>query len=148
MRAAGIIAALSPNTRWEVNIAAAAEFYRDQSASLHVYTQMAKATLIYGGAEPVDVLRGPKELAFYRNISDPAGSTAVTVDRHAARAALGWGFSIDEISLRLGRVRVYGKVAESYRRLAAGIGLVPCQLQAIIWLVYRREFADIDSIPF
>jgi hypothetical protein len=94
-RAAGVIAALSPRERWSVNVRNAAQLigWIDSDAGLEerprltFETQQRKAERIGYYEDALDVLRGPKERAFYKAIvGDP---DAVVVDTWAYRIAEG-----------------------------------------------------------
>lgn len=82
-RAAGVIAALSPRKRWSTNVSAAAVLvgavdHGTPIPSVHFKHQQAKAEEIARYGDPLNVLSGPKERAFYKAIiGDP---DAVTVD--------------------------------------------------------------------
>ena len=146
---AGIIAALSPNTAWDINIRIAREFPLEPGRNVHTKLQCSKARRILEGEPPARVLRGLKERAFYANIARPHLSRAVTIDRHAARVALGYNLTVDEINNRIKRVGVQPKITRAYTRIAREYCALPSQIQAISWLAYRRAFSDkVDSIPF
>lgn len=135
---AGIVAALSPQTAWDnarhgrpherPNLDIAERFVAT-GANVHTSHQVAKARAILDGADPLDTLRGPKERAFYLNLSRPGATDAVTVDRWAARAV--------GAPERL-TARTYERVADTYRRAAKRIGISPDALQAAVWAEVRR----------
>jgi hypothetical protein len=79
-------------------------------------------------------LSGPKVCAFYDNLLNPVTSRAVTVDCWAYRAAC------DDLHApaRWLTQKQYNGVAEGYLRSAAIIGAIPCQFQAVVWVVARR----------
>jgi hypothetical protein len=145
--AAGVIAALSPNNRWERNT-------RDAEALIRVYEMggnvdackvstfgknKAKAIDILMGAEPLDVLGGLKVRAFYSCI---IGGNDVCVDGHAYSIWLGQRvatFSTPKISERL-----YCTIAADYCRAAQQINQITgkcytgAQVQAITWVTWRN----------
>jgi hypothetical protein len=133
-QAAGIIAALSPQTPWSRNMAIADTFCRTGDAGT-LRGSVRKARAIRAGADPLAVLKGPKTTAFYANILDPSGPE-VTIDRHAADVACG---------VRRGRayrpeIRMesgYHQVADAYRAVAAELGMRGNVVQAITWLAWR-----------
>lgn len=135
-RAAGVIAALSPQVSWTRNEVMAREvyFYGDTRG---LRSNVDKARAIHAGADPDDVLGGNKVRAFYANIADPENSPAVTVDRHAYDVARGRrGTDADRTDLAL--PRVYGAFVAAYERAAHASGLTPLQVQAATWVAWRR----------
>ena len=138
--AAGLIAALSPQQAWDVNCDNATRLVIDPSIRVHTDLQMGKALEIYDGADWREILKGPKELSFADNISNPRRSQAVTIDRHAVKLALGSIVAKDKYGPEqiLRRVGVYETIAEAYRAAAKRTGNLPLELQAITWLVERE----------
>lgn len=134
-RAAGILAALSPQQTWQGNLAAAAAIYAGEAPTFATGPNIAKARAIHDGGEPLDVLGGPKVRAFYANIvGDP---NVVTIDRHAVDAARGrrGAYATHNTS----SVHVHAAFVEAYRRVAAEVGETPANLQAIVWVTWRRQ---------
>jgi hypothetical protein len=142
-RAAGVIAALSPQNMWSANLDAAGRVIRAADSlltrcpSVHTTAMCEQAWRIArGGEDPLDVLNGPKVRAFYRNITGDL--TAVTVDRWAARVAL--GTPRGEPAPLLHRQR-YDRIARAYRMAAEHANVPPCHVQAAVW-VHIRGKAD------
>lgn len=140
-RAAGIIAALSPQKGWQLNQALADDLVRTETCG-QTERNVWKARSILFGEDPTTVLAPPnparitgrKVRSFFDNIVDPKRSTAVTVDRHAldiVTATYGNTISLDDA----GR---YDRVADAYRDAAALVGLRPHEIQAITWVTWRR----------
>src|SRR4051794_34841486 len=70
---AGVIAALSPRTSWELNVRWARELARAYAAGetcprIGTTANRRKAWEIAAGADPLEVLSGPKVRAFFGNI--------------------------------------------------------------------------------
>lgn len=135
---AQIIAIISPRCAWDDNLkwARMAAFDNDLSPKSRVIrSNYEKARKIATGTPIEELCRGPKVLSFRRCIADP-NSTAVVVDSHAGRIALGDGFDEEE----LGRLisRFYSEIADAYRAAAAIRELHPCMVQAITWLQHRE----------
>lgn len=148
---AGCLAALSPSTPWDQNV----EMYlnvaagREELRQSGLFLQRAKDCLT---SDPGSVLGGPKVRNFWRNIADPAHCGFVTIDRHALSIVFGGvgeqasgphsnkvGRLSDAFLKRAMRGRgTYTYLAAFYRSAARQRGLVPCQLQAVTWLVWRR----------
>ena len=150
--AAGVIAALSPNNRWERNIIDAEALIKAYTLggdydALKVCTfhkNKAKAIAILAGESPLDVLSGLKVRAFYECI---IGHDSVCVDGHAYAIWLGQRVPTSKtpkISEKL-----YNQIASDYRLAARQINEItgcfyaPCQVQAITWVVWRNLTAGI-----
>lgn len=131
-KVAAIIAALSPQTRWRSNVEAAnAVLWGDLAeARRHCYrANIDKADRIARGADPADVLGGPKVRAFWANLS--GDTDAVTVDVWATRAATA--------GRRSDPGNAYARIANAYKAAAWAVGESPRDFQAIIWLAARPD---------
>lgn len=89
-----------------------------------------QAWSIAHGADPLDVLNGPKVRRFYLNIT--GDHSVVTVDVWAARAA--------GVDGKLTGAR-YLAVERAYQNAARIVGMTPRDLQAAVW-VHTRGSAD------
>jgi len=138
-RAAGVIAALSPNTKWNRNVVLAARTYSEGFSSGTLTDNMRKADAIYNGADPADVLGGPKTRAFAEMIADPTNAHHVVVDRHAVSIALGRVASDGDIHATIGTPKRYEAMANEYRAAASILGVSPSIVQAVTWLVWRES---------
>jgi hypothetical protein len=133
---AGVIAALSPRCQWATNVAGARRMLLAAAAGEGepvvggVRSNRAKAWAIAQGADPGDVLSGPKVCAFFANIMGDVES--VTIDVWAARAAEG------RENPHAPKRRRYRLCEETYRRAARRHGITPRDAQAAVWTVYRR----------
>lgn len=144
---AGVIAALSPNNRWERNIRDAealikAYSFGEELDTIKVSTfgrNKQKALQILRGESPLDVLGGRKVRSFYQCI---IGGEDVCIDGHAYSVWLGQRISTSstpKISDKL-----YDKIAEDYRTATKQINQItgqdyrPSDVQAITWVVYRK----------
>lgn len=147
-KVAGIISALSPATNWERNKVDAHNFialainddamsgkygtYKNNVWKALEIFNLDRATKSNVGA----ILRGKtgyKTESFFYNIYD-LDSQEVTIDRHAIKGANnvyeGGSVSLTEKRYRDSE-RAYQKVAKKYN-------LKPYQVQAIVWVTYRR----------
>jgi hypothetical protein len=131
---AGMIAALSPNKPWTINIDLVLQVLRHRDAKQYK-GQVAKALAILDGSDPLDVLNGPKERAFFECFADPDGTNAVTIDGHAFSAWM--GRLIYTSRARVSR-RLYRLAQADYVKAARQVALKPHQIQAITWLAHRR----------
>lgn len=136
---AGILAALSPRTDWPQNKAKAEQLIAT-GETYGLTNGINKAKRILAGEAPADVLSGPKTRAFYANLADPLGSTAVTVDTHAVNAAAGQVLTDQGLKRILGPAGGYEHVADAYRSAARLLGVAPHVVQATVWVVWRNRF--------
>jgi len=72
--------------------------------------------------------QAPKTWAFWQNLWQPDDPEPVTLDS--------WMFRSHGLSVRA-NLCAYQALAQAYRRLAPQLGLLPNQLQAIVWLHAR-----------
>jgi hypothetical protein len=154
-QAVGVIAALSPNNKWERNCADADRlihaYLSDHDLSLTKVctynTNKQKAINILSlDTESLDseaivsILNGRKITAFFRSImGDP---NAVCVDGHAYSVFIGQRIPTSKTP-NIGKVlyetiqRAYCLVAERSYEIC-GHKLTPTQVQAVTWVTYRR----------
>ena len=147
--AAGVIAALSPNNRWERNLLDADSMIRAYSAGVHdaadsikVSTfnrNKIKALNILSGDDCLQVLGGLKVRAFYDCI---LAGDSVCVDGHAY--AIWTGEYIPTTKTPKITPKLYEAISADYRLAAVTINSIlqaeysAAQIQAITWLVWRR----------
>jgi hypothetical protein len=139
---AGMIAALSPQKTWTINVRLVFQVLRTRDGGQYK-VQVKKAAAIADGADPLSVLKGPKERAFFECLFDPDHTQAVTVDGHAF--SIWMGVRIYVTRVRLSR-RLYRIAEGDYQRAAKQVGLRPHQLQAITWLCHRRMHNSLGFI--
>lgn len=133
---AGIIAALSPRARWSTNLewaraVARAAAQRKACPAVSTRSNRAMAWRIAKGADPLNVLMGPKVRAFYRAICGE--SDAVCVDIWAIRVACGEDFAPTR--------KQSAEIAAAYVVAAEARGIPPREIQAVTW-VHARGAAD------
>ncbi len=140
-----VIAALSPNNKWTRNLVNAdaliGAFIRGDgidSVKVSTYHKMkAKAWDIlaarpdYDGAKAM--LKGQKITSFFMDIM---GEFNVTIDGHARNIAYGERVGLTDDRTNIG-VREYRALQAAYEEAARRVGLMPYQLQAITWRVWR-----------
>ena len=136
--AAGVIAVLSPQMKWEPNVRLAdialSRDWKKLSNSQGLHDSKRKAySLVENG--DFTAVAGPKVEPFFWSLLYPERfEDRVVVDTHAANIWRGvregetWGISD----------RMRAKMERDYRDVAAAVGLTPQALQAITWIVWRR----------
>jgi hypothetical protein len=124
--AAGVVAALSPQTRWRKNVEGArCVFQREDWRVVGYGANKRKARRIADGASPVEILGGDKVCAFWANL---VGSrTAVTIDVWATRAALGIQGGVRYQAEQPKGTR-YKRFANAYTSAAEIVGETPPRL--------------------
>jgi len=140
-----VIAALSPNNKWSRNVANAATliaaFIRGDgidSVKVSTYHKMkAKAWDILAARPDYDgakrMLKGQKITSFFMDIM---GEFNVTIDGHARNIAYDERVGLTDDRTNIG-VREYRALQSAYEAAAQRLGLMPYQLQAITWRVWR-----------
>jgi len=148
-----VFSALSPATNFEankkdcLNLLAGTRNYRCTTYGSNV---LKARNILSGKVRPENAFSlktGPKTFSFYYNVLNPQDGTHTTIDRHAYRIAT--GNEVKSLS-----PNQYQRLANYYARAASKIGILPCQLQAVLWIDYRnkskitfKKFADIE-VPF
>ena len=142
---AAVIAALSPNNKWSRNVTNAdaligAFISGDGLLSVKVstYNKMKQkawdilaARPSYNGAKAM--LKGQKITSFFCDIM---GEFNVTIDGHARNIAYGERIGLTDDRTNIGK-KEYRALQAAYEAAAERLGLMPYQLQAITWRVWR-----------
>ena len=152
-KGAGIIAALSPLTDWDKNVAYAHQLVNTgDSPSTLIRKNVEKAQRIHFGEDPDKVLGGHKVTAFYKNIVNPSDPEPVTIDRHAYDIAMGHPFvgtgrkstprgGGGKMSPDLGLTKSVGRNQHfqyGYKFAAGERNIeIPNVMQAITWVQHR-----------
>lgn len=126
-RAAGIIAALSPQVQWHQNKAMACDMLADGWAVGQTHANLLKAWRIREGERPLKVLGGPKVRSFYRAMM--GDEDAAVIDTWMLQA-IGW-------ESRWLSPRQYERCAAALREAAQHAGLPTAQFQAVVWTQVR-----------
>jgi len=155
---AQVLSIISPQRRWEHNV-------RDCAHTIEAFTLPSTQRIPYLASKRIaapsgwraferafEVLDGSRELVekgspktfnFAQTILDPDNWQGVTVDSHAAAL---WS---DTFHLVAGAYQipysVYRRCAADYAHLAALMGILPSQCQAIAWVTRRRLLSDVGS---
>tara|TARA_B100001063_G_C16710722_1_gene527852 strand:+ start:477 stop:1091 length:615 start_codon:yes stop_codon:yes gene_type:complete len=143
-----VIAALSPNNKWTRNVVNAdaliAAFLRGDgidAVKVSTYHAMKKkawdilaARPDYDGAKRM--LKGQKITSFFCDIM---GEFNVTIDGHARNIAYDEKVGLTDDRTNIG-VREYRGLQAAYEEAAQRLGLMPYQIQAITWRVWRDRW--------
>jgi hypothetical protein len=143
----GVIAALSPNNKWDrnvINAEALCQAYLDgqsiDSVKVSTYSAMkAKAWSILSNAlatvdQVIKTLNGQKIIAFFRCI---LGDNTCCVDGHAFNIWRNERVSLTSDKTNVG-VKLYRTIAADYTKAAKKLGLTAYEVQAITWVAWRR----------
>lgn len=154
-QASGIIAALSPQCGWIENKRFAVTFLlrpngrvknRVEDGKARAILSLTKEDAIYQAL----ALSGKafKTKSFFLNISNPDIQTNVTIDRHAIASCLQTPDTVEALSNAYGHLTEtqYNFFQSCYIHAAGQVGVLPHQLQAIVWITYRR-LRDLRAHP-
>lgn len=142
---AAVFAALSPNNDYYGNLrdtdrllaAARAGLTIDQFKVSTYGNNKRKAWAIAQGTDPLTLIVFKKIRNFYLNVRDPDDPVPVTVDGHVHNIWTGKRIRLTEAAQKL-KPQLYDVIAEDIRAVAAETKMLPNQVQAIIWTVWRR----------
>lgn len=145
--AAAVTAVLSPGIQWPVNKNAANSLLLAfrmggddalQGVTTAAYNQnQRKASRIVRGECPQEIVRGPKVTQFWNDMKEPETDwDAPTIDGHVYSICSGRKIPIGEAP----EIRVSERAAiiRAFRKVAADNGLLVKQVQAIVWVVWKR----------
>jgi len=147
----GVVAALSPNNKWDRNVMNARDLIQGflngghiESIKVSTYHAMKnKAWSILDKMPDEDgvslILNGQKITSFYRNIM---GHDTCTVDGHAKNIYYGVRHGLTENKTNVGK-REYFEISKAYVEAGKkvrvnGRSLKAFEIQAITWVVWRR----------
>ena len=147
----GVVAALSPNNKWDRNVTNARDLIEgylngDHVENIKVSTYNAmknKAWAILEAMPDTDnvitILNGQKITSFYQNIM---GYDTCTVDGHAKNIFYGVRHGLTDDKTNVGK-REYKEISQAYvdagkRVRVNGRPLKAFEIQAITWVVWRR----------
>lgn len=143
-KGAGVLAALSANKSWSMNVRLARGAFKIGRPSGHVRDALRKAERIMLGEDPEDVLpMGSKTGHFYRCIADPSDPDAVVIDRHAHDIAVGETYGNQDRGLST--PSRYALLAHVYREAAQRLGELPSTVQAVTWVAHTERIAGTST---
>jgi hypothetical protein len=135
VQACGIVAALSPNLRWDRNIKAARDILTGHNTTAYPANEY-KARRIMSGETPLDVLGGLKVRAFYSNILNGGMDDVVTIDGHAFNAAYGLAQPVKHANVT---PRQNVTLQRAYRVAARMRGTTGPAMQATVWVAWTER---------
>jgi len=144
-RTTAAFVALSPNNDYFGNLRSLASVLQGarecrppERVTVSTYGHCKRRALAYakGEASFVGTVRGLKIRSFYFNILDPTDPQPVTIDGHMKAAYLARKMTMRQAIVK-SRAE-YERIAAAAKRIANTEGLVPNQLQAIIWFARKR----------
>jgi hypothetical protein len=140
---AAVFAALSPNNDYWGNLrdtdtllAGAAAGKTVEDVSVHTYGHnKRKAWAIAHGADPYLQIIASKTRNFFLNVLDPTDPVPVTIDGHMYNV---WhGVRRNLVGLRVPN-SLYEVVADGVRSLAAEKECLPCVVQGVLWITWKK----------
>ena len=143
-----VIAALSPNNKWARNLVNAdaliGAFLRGDgidAVKVSTYHKMKQKAWDILAARPdyetaKTMLKGQKITSFFCDIM---GEFNVTIDGHARNIAYAEKVSLTDDRSNIGKLE-YRALQAAYEEAARQLGLMPYQLQAITWRVWRDRW--------
>jgi hypothetical protein len=140
---AAVFAALSPNNDYHGNLRdchnllqAAAQGCSMKSFGVSTYgPNKRKAWAIASGTDPFELITARKTRNFFLNIDNPLNPEPVTVDGHLFNC---WRAERTSLVGLRHSARQYDEVAQGVRELAREEGILPCQMQGLLWITHRR----------
>ena len=156
---AGVIAALSPNNRWERNIIDAEAIIKCWSAGgtdedilavkVCTYSKMQEKALailrfdIYHKSSIAGILNGPKIVEFFNCITNPALND-VCIDGHAYSVWFGQRLTMKQVPNIGKKLRQQIKTdyvdATTFINEELGECFTPADIQAITWVTHKRIY--------
>ena len=131
---ATITSLLSPQQSWNQNKKNVVDFINGKYESIYASKKTlseCNLALINGWTIPKKRL---KTYAFYKCLLNPDNSNHVVIDRHAIKVAYNQ-LSAKPISITSYRYRL---ASEAYKMLANELNILPSELQATLWVNYKK----------
>lgn len=136
---AGVLAALSAQKRWPLNVSLAWDAF-EGNVHGHTGAVLDKVRAILAGTAPEDIL--PMHLKtghFYRCIAVPDNARSVVIDRHAHDIVAGTRYG--NANRGLANPNRYESLADAYRVAALDLDVLPSIVQAVTWVAHTEAFS-------
>jgi len=146
-RVCAVFCALSPNNDYRGNLRSLASVLDGynrgvpvEQVTISTYEHCRDRAWLYldGQKDYVESVTGPKILSFYQNILDPEDPEPVTIDGHMVCCWYDKDVPMKDALFLLRGGEGYNAIASGCRKMAGDLGLVPNQLQAILWFTRKR----------
>lgn len=142
-RVAGCFSALSPNNDYMGNLRSCVTLClgfshgaKEENCTVTTYNaNRAKAWRLLQGQHFYSVYKGLKVRNFYRNLTEPNHPEAVTIDGHMFNVCRN---ELTTLWLSGLSKTTYAALAKVFHKVANAHNLLPSQLQAIVWFVWKR----------
>jgi hypothetical protein len=159
---AAVFSALSPNNDYIGNLRDARkllQFSRDPMLTIDDFKvstyghNKRKAWAVSRGAlPPEEAFPSRKTYNFWKNTVDPSNPHFVTIDGHMFHASRGQKGNVVGSRKANGRTsgalvneKTYDEISDHVKRIAKVVDLIPNQVQAVIWLTYKRIHGKLYS---
>lgn len=93
----------------------------------------------------LETVKGPKIRSFYYNILNPNDINYVTIDGHMVAAYVNKNLTMHEALIK---PKEYPLFVSAFKQFSDEIGLIPNQLQAILWFTRKRIFNILSNNQF
>jgi hypothetical protein len=142
-RVIGAFSALSPNNDYTKNLRSLVTLLEGmrwgadvEDCTVSTYKACRwRAWQYLHGLDFLQATKGHKTRNFYRNILDPDDPEPITIDGHMACVSIGRHMTMKDVV----RARFkYQVLAANFVDVAAHVGLLPNQLQAMLWFTWKR----------
>lgn len=139
-----LCACLSPNASWNQNVKDTYTLIRFKAAGRFKVTtyfrNKQKAKQIFK-TKDTSLLSGRKVLPFFDNLLRPQESTEVTIDTHIVRC------SVNNSNLEVSYIPPthWNCIKETIEGIAKENNLLPLQVQAILWITWKRLTLSRDT---
>lgn len=142
-----VFCALSPNSDYRGNLRSTASVLHGlasgtpyQDITVSTYKHCRDRALLYatGVVDFMGTVKGHKTRNFYMNIMDPSDPAWVTIDGHMSAIWQGRDLTMKDALIK---PRVYKVMADDVKTLAEHHGMLPHQMQAVLWFTRKRTRA-------
>jgi hypothetical protein len=138
-----VTSALSPRCIWETNL-------KDLEKVLEWHTSFSKksylpivTTYVHNLKKAINTLQSKntnvfktcKTFNFFNNLLNPESGDYVTIDGHSINIYYG---KTGMVKHKHFTKKYYNRIAMAYRKVAKKYNILPCQMQAITWLAFKR----------
>lgn len=137
---------LSPNNNWKGNLMSTISLIEGIQAGTNLeeirttsYKHCRDRAYQYalGNKDFLMETKGPKIRAFYHNIINPGCKKHITVDGHMFNLWLGTKMTMKDIAMLRPQPK-YRDAEKDFKMAARRLGIIPCQLQAVLWFTWKR----------